>query len=49
MFSDVMDMYLERWEHFSLFFSVDRIVVVLHGNEWRELVVNSVVLHDVDC
>jgi len=39
---------LECWEHFSLILSVDRIVVILHGDERCKLVVDRVVLHDVD-
>ena len=35
--------YLQRREHLSLFLTVDEVVVVLHGNERGQLVIDSIV------
>jgi hypothetical protein len=34
---------LERWEHFSFLFTVDKAVVILHRDEGRELVCDCVI------
>ena len=34
---------LEEWHHFALFLAVDQVMVVLHGYEWGEVVLNSIV------
>lgn len=36
---------LQRRHHFALFLAVDEIVVILHRDKRRELVMNSVILH----
>jgi hypothetical protein len=34
---------IESGEHFTLFFTIDQVVMVLHGDEWSEFVVDRVV------
>jgi len=34
---------LEEWHHFSLFLAVDQVMVVLHGDEWGQVVLDGVV------
>ena len=35
--------YLQSWEHLALLFAVEQVVVVLHRDEGREIVVDGVV------
>jgi len=37
------DTYIEDWKHFTLFFTVDEVVMILHWYKRRELVIDGVV------
>lgn len=39
---------VEGRKHLSLLFTVSKVVMVLHGDERCELIVDRVILHDVD-
>lgn len=40
--------YLECRYHLAFFLTIDKIVMVLHDNKWRQMVGNSIIYFDVD-
>jgi len=34
---------LEEWNHLALLLAIDQVMVVLHGDEWGEVVLDGVV------